>query len=128
GLLDTIDYLVVNETELAHFAETELTEDIDALTASAKKLRTRPDQTIIVTLGANGLLCVHGDDVTIVEGKKTNALDTTGAGDCFVGALSVGLSEGMPLVKALQFANRAASISVTRLGASSSMPYRHELD
>ncbi|MEM6284028.1 MAG: ribokinase [Chloroflexota bacterium] len=128
GLLDTIDYLVVNETELAYFAAAPLTEDIDELTTSAKKLRTRRDQTIIVTLGANGLLCVQDEDVTIVEGRKTNALDTTGAGDCFVGALAVALSEGMALIQALQFANRAAAISVTRLGASSSMPYRHELE
>lgn len=128
GLLDLIDYLVVNETELAFLSGTELTQDIDMMIAAAHKLRTRHDQTILVTLGAQGCFAVVGDTVQRVAGISVHAVDTTGAGDCFVGALSVGLSEGHPLDHAMAFANRAASLSVQRLGAAVSLPYRHELN
>lgn len=127
GLLDVIDYLVVNETELAYLAKEPLTEDIDALTASAKKLRARDDQAIVVTLGAKGALYVAGDDAIHVEGIAVKAVDTTGAGDCFVGALAVALSEGLPVANALGFANCAASVSVQRLGAAVSLPRRDDL-
>lgn len=127
GLLDLIDYLIVNETELAFFAGTQPTKDIDAIIAAAGKLRTRADQTIIVTLGANGSVCLHGDDTIRVEGMSVDAVDTTGAGDCFVGAFAVALSEGQPIPAALDFANRAAALSVQRLGAATSLPHRHEL-
>ncbi len=127
GLLPVIDYLVVNETELAFLAQTPLTEEIDQLTASAKSLRTHPEQAIIVTLGAKGALCIQGDDVVQVDGIAVKAVDTTGAGDCFVGALAVALSEGSTIANAMAFANHAASVSVQRLGAATSLPHRHEI-
>lgn len=128
GLLNLVDYLVVNETELAFLAEAPLTDDLDTLQQQAISLRTRPDQTVIVTLGAKGVLCVHGDDVIHVEGRKVKAVDTTGAGDCFVGALSVALAENKPLADALQFANQAAALSVQKLGAAVSLPHRKDMD
>ena len=69
-----------------------------------------------------------GGDALHVPGRPVTAVDTTGAGDCFVGALAVALSENQPLRAALDFANRAASISVQRLGAATSMPQRAEVD
>lgn len=128
GLLDLIDYLIVNETELAFFAGTQPTKDIDAIIAAAQKLRARPDQTIIVTLGAGGSVCLHGDNTIRVEGLNVDAVDTTGAGDCFVGAFAVAIAEGKSVRAALDFANRAAALSVQRLGAATSLPHRHELD
>jgi ribokinase len=81
-----------------------------------------------VTLGGSGLLCVAGDERLRLEGQPVEAVDTTGAGDCFTGSFAVGLFEGMPLADALRFANTAASLSVQKLGASSSMPTREQVD
>lgn len=127
GLQELVSYLIVNETELAYFANRPLTEDHDELVASARAL-CLPGQTVIVTLGKRGLICVNADEVIALPGHRVPTVDTTGAGDCFVGSFAVALSEGMPLDSALAFANRAASISVQRLGAATSLPYRHELD
>jgi ribokinase len=63
----------------------------------------------------------------MVPGVKVKAVDTTAAGDVFNGALAVALSEGKDLKEAVIFANKAASISVTRLGAQASAPYRNEI-
>jgi len=129
GLLPLIDYLIVNETELAFFAGVnEASEDHDKIKQYAQQLITRSEQTIIVTLGAKGLVCIQGDDVIVLEGLKVNAVDTTGAGDCFTGSLSVALFEDMSLEDALRFANISASLSVQKLGASASMPSRDAVD
>jgi ribokinase len=125
GLLEIVDYLIVNETELAFFSnQDQVSEDLDLLIQYAKQFRHNPDQTIIVTLGAEGVLCISGDQIIRIEGIPVEAVDTTGAGDCFTGAFAAGISEGAALEDALIFANTAASISVQRLGASTSMPSR----
>ncbi|MCA9913542.1 MAG: ribokinase [Anaerolineae bacterium] len=126
GLQSLVSVLVVNETELAFFANIPLTEDQDMLIEAARKFRTE-GQIIVVTLGKRGLLCIQDDQVIEVEGRPVHAVDTTGAGDCFVGALAVALSEKMELATALDFANHAASISVQRMGAATSLPHRSEL-
>ncbi len=129
GLLPLVDYLIVNETELAYFAGRDVSSDDPAiLQEQAARLRQFPEQHIIITLGAEGVLCVWRDEVMRVEGIRVKAVDTTGAGDCFTGALAVGLSEQLPLEAALRFANTAASLSVQELGASTSMPRRSVVD
>lgn len=128
GLLATVDYLVLNETELAFFAGQETVSEEEAIAEQARALRHNPAQTIIVTLGSEGILCVQGDEIVRVAGQAVKAVDTTGAGDCFTGSLAVALSEGMALREALHFANVAASLSVQVLGASASMPKREALD
>lgn len=127
-VLALTDVLIVNETELAYFAQASLSADLDVLAGYAKSLSSDSAQVIVVTIGAQGALFVQGDEVLHVEGIKVQAVDTTGAGDCFVGALSVALSEGLPYAQGLKFANRAASISVQRLGAAVSLPTRAEVD
>ncbi|MGB2965556.1 MAG: ribokinase [Anaerolineales bacterium] len=125
GLLDIVDYLIVNETELAFFSnQDQVSEDLDLLVQYAKQFRHHSNQTIIVTLGTEGVLCLSGDQVIRIEGIPVEAIDTTGAGDCFTGAFAAGISEGAALEDALNFANTAASISVQHLGASTSMPSR----
>jgi len=129
GLLKTVDYLIVNETELAFFSgKDECSDDLETIISYAKDLRVKPDQVIIVTLGSNGVLCVCEDEAIRVEGILVDAVDTTGAGDCFTGAFTVGISERKTIKEALEFANTAASLSVQKLGASTSMPYRKEVD
>lgn len=128
-ILALSDMLIVNETELAFFANSpSVPETREAIAALAAQLRTRPEQIILVTLGAKGVLAFTPSGVVEVAGRAVKAIDTTGAGDCFVGALAVALSENQPLSQALEFANLAAALSVQKLGASSSMPTRAELE
>ncbi|WP_439401018.1 ribokinase [Bradyrhizobium sp. DASA03068] len=128
-LLALVDILVLNETELGFLAGSELSESDAAarITEVARQLQAREDQTICVTLGKRGVLALAGRDEIAVAGRVVKALDTTGAGDCFVGALAAQLADGAALREALTFANAAASISVQRMGAGPSMPTAGEV-
>ncbi|MBR0850957.1 ribokinase [Bradyrhizobium diazoefficiens] len=128
-LLALVDILVLNETELGFLAGTELSEADAAarIFDVALRLQAREDQTICVTLGKRGVLALAGREEIFVAGRLVQAVDTTGAGDCFVGALAAQLADGAPLRSALAFANAAASISVQRMGAGPSMPTAGEV-
>jgi len=80
-----------------------------------------------VTLGSQGVMFSEGATLEFIEAQKVRAVDTTGAGDCFVGWLGVGIAEGFSLRVATERACKAASLKVTREGAQSGMPYRHEV-
>lgn len=123
------DILVVNETELGHFAGVELSGDapVADIAATARRLLRRPDQVIIATLGVRGALAVTADGETLVPGRKVVAVDTTGAGDCFVGSLSARLAAGDDLATAMRYANVAASIACTRIGTGTAMPQAAEV-
>jgi ribokinase len=129
-LLDLVDILILNESELGLLAKTEL-RDTDAaavLIEAARSLQTRKERTICVTLGKRGALAlVEGKPLTI-PGHTVKAVDTTGAGDCFVGAVAAELAGGKSIREALQYANAAASICVQRMGAASSMPTAAEVE
>ncbi|MDX3969872.1 MAG: ribokinase [Bradyrhizobium sp.] len=128
-LLALVDILVLNETELGFLAGSGLSESDEAarIIAVARQLQAREDQTICVTLGKRGVLALAGREEIAVPGRAVKALDTTGAGDCFVGALAAQLADDVPLRAALAFANAAASISVQRMGAGPSMPTAAEV-
>ncbi|WP_030692598.1 ribokinase [Streptomyces globisporus] len=121
-LLAATDLLVPNEHEAA--ALTGLTDPREAARAL---LRDVPE--VVVTLGAAGsLYAVRGAEPVAVPAPRVRAVDTTGAGDTFVGALAVALGEGRPAPEALAWAQTAAALSVRREGASTSMPYRVEIE
>ncbi|MBC9877169.1 ribokinase [Bradyrhizobium sp. INPA01-394B] len=128
-LLALVDILVLNETELGFLAGTGLSDDDEAvkIIAVARQLQVRADQTICITLGKRGVLALAGNEEFAVPGRAVKAVDTTGAGDCFVGALASQLADGVALRAALAFANAAASISVQRMGAGPSMPTAAEV-
>lgn len=128
-LLALADILVLNETELGFLAGVELSDSDEAanIIAVARKLHARQDQTICVTLGKRGVLALAASEEFVVPGRAVKAVDTTGAGDCFVGALASQLADGVALRAALAFANAAASISVQRMGAGPSMPTAAEV-
>ncbi|UEM15624.1 ribokinase [Bradyrhizobium barranii subsp. barranii] len=128
-LLALVDILVLNETELGFLAGVELSDGDEAATIVdvARQLQAREDQIICVTLGKRGVLALAGREEFAVPGRVVKAVDTTGAGDCFVGALAAQLAEGVSLRTALAFANAAASISVQRMGAGPSMPTAAEV-
>ncbi|HTO62173.1 MAG TPA: ribokinase [Bradyrhizobium sp.] len=128
-LLEMVDILVLNETELGLLAKADLHEsdEPERFAEAAKALLTRPGQTVCVTLGKRGALALVDGAPVLVPGREVKAVDTTGAGDCFVGALAAQLAQGTLLSEALGFANLAASICVQRMGASPSMPTRAEV-
>jgi ribokinase len=127
-LLDLVDILVLNETELGFLTGTELreTDEPARFVEAARSLRTSSDRMICVTLGKRGVLALTGD-ATIIAGRAVEAVDTTGAGDCFVGALAAQLCEQRAIRDALNYANVAASICVQRMGAAPSMPTAAEV-
>ncbi|NEV01488.1 ribokinase [Bradyrhizobium uaiense] len=128
GLLDLVDVLILNETELGVLAGTEL-RDNDAPSRFAEAARALGRGKIVcVTLGKRGVLALVGDQPLLVPGHEVKAVDTTGAGDCFVGALASQLATGKPLRDALAYANAAASICVQRMGAAPSMPTAEEVE
>jgi len=123
-LLELVDILVLNETELGVLIGTELHEgaDVASFIDAARSLRTGRDRVICVTLGKQGVLAMVNGDPLVVPGRAVKAIDTTGAGDCFVGALASQLAAGKSLQDGLRYANVAASICVQRMGAAPSMP------
>ncbi|MGW4030898.1 ribokinase [Streptomyces sp. NPDC004838] len=122
GLLAVTDLLVPNEHEA-----TTLTGIADPLAAAEALLRQVPE--VVITLGAAGCLHASRDTAPLtVPARVVNAVDTTAAGDTFVGALAVALGEGKPVEQALRWASSAAALCVQRTGASTSMPCRPEID
>ena len=128
SLFNETDLLVVNEIELEALAKKKLKDtNIDSIRASVDLLSLAKHQAIVVTLGAEGVYVRDQNKEEYIEGHKVNSVDTTGSGDCFVGAMASYLIEDKNLFDASVFANKAASISVTRKGASSSMPTKDEV-
>ena len=128
SLFNETDLLVVNEIELEALAKKKLKDtNIDSIRASVDLLSLAKHQAIVVTLGAEGVYVRDQNKDEYIEGHKVNSLDTTGSGDCFIGAMASYLIEDKNLFDASVFANKAASISVTRKGASSSMPTKEEV-
>jgi ribokinase len=128
-LLGLVDILVLNETELGFFTDKSIGEGdkIACFVDAARSLRANERQTICVTLGKRGVVALTGGEAVMFRGRAVTAVDTTGAGDCFVGALAAQLAQGAPLRDALRYANVAASISVQRMGAAPSMPTADEI-
>ncbi len=102
---------------------------VDVVTAekAAEKLREKGVRNVIITMGAAGAFLLTDRISKVIQVVPVKPVDTTAAGDVFNGALAVAISEGKDLEEAVSFANRAASISVTRLGAQASAPHRNEI-
>jgi ribokinase len=128
-LLDLVDILILNEGELAFLTRTELrdTDDHARFIRAARLLQAGTDKIICVTLGKRGVVALVDSEPLIMPGRAVKALDATGAGDCFVGAVAAQLANGEPLRDALETANIAASICVQRMGAAPSMPTAAEV-
>ena len=123
GLLETLYAITPNETEAEAISGIRITDERTAEEA-ARKIASMGVCNVIITLGAKGALVFDGAHCEIVPAYKTQAVDTTAAGDVFNGALVVALSEGRTLPEAVRFACKASAISVTRVGAQNSVPYR----
>jgi ribokinase len=129
ALFPLIDILVVNETELQHYAGlAETPKGLADIEAAAKSLIARPGQSVVVTLGGAGVALITEAEASIIPGREVEVVDTTGAGDCFCGVLAASLSEGADLGDSLARANAAGAFSVNRRGAATSSPTRADLE
>jgi ribokinase len=126
-LLRHVSILTPNETEAKMLTGIRV-KSRTAAARAASMLRARGVQTVIITLGARGAMVASGRGTQIVPGFKVKAVDTTGAGDIFNGALAAALAEELPLIQSVRFANAAAAISVTRMGAQISAPCRGQIE
>jgi ribokinase len=133
-----VDYLVLNETELAFYAsKTERTEQGNndsskdsgnGAVEAARRLVRAGAKGIVMTRGAQGGLVVTKDKTFAYAPFKVDALDSTGAGDAYCAGLIVGLSEGMPFEQAARFASASGALACNRFGAHPSLPWRHEVE
>jgi ribokinase len=126
-LLKLVCVLTPNETEAELLTGVAVSNDATAAKA-AGKLLARGVQNVVITMGARGAFVAGKDLRHLIPGFKVKAVDTTGSGDIFSGALVVALAEGRPLLEAARFASAAAAISVTRFGAQPSAPTRPEIE
>ncbi len=119
-----------NETEAELLTGIRVTDEATARQA-AQHLHESGVPNVVITLGSRGAYVSSTEGTTepvVMPTPPVTAVDTTAAGDCFNGALAVALAEGKSLTDAVAFACKAASISVTRLGAQASLPHRAEVD
>jgi ribokinase len=125
-LLQNLYIITPNETEAELLTGIKVTDQKSALKA-ALALHQKGVEIVIITMGAAGAFLLINGESEIIQAPKVEAVDTTAAGDTFNGALVVALSEGKTIHESIAFANKAAAISVTRIGAQSSVPYRKEI-
>ena len=125
-LYDVIDVITPNEVEIEMMVgiRPDSREDI---TEAATILQSRGVNTVIVTLGSEGVFCLSGSRSIFIPSFEVNAIDSVGSGDAFNGGLAVAISEGKDIEEALIWGSAAGALSTTRSGAAGAMPNRNEL-
>ncbi|MEJ1238617.1 ribokinase [Chryseolinea sp. T2] len=125
-LLSNVSIITPNRTEAETLSGIRV-HDTPSATEAAKWFQKKGIATVIITLGKQGAFVSDNNGSRMIDAPEVQAVDSTAAGDIFNGALAVALSEGSTIDDAVRLANRAAALSVTRMGAQSSAPYKHEL-
>ena len=126
SLLRKLFILTPNETEMKILTGISVTNE-DSAKRAATLLKEKGVEVVIITMGATGAFVLSDDFTGMIKAPQVKVVDTTAAGDTFNGALVVALSERRPLHQAVEFACKVASISVTKVGAQSSIPFRDEI-
>src|SRR5260370_13913436 len=129
GLLTAADVAVLNEIELeqATNIKSRASSAIKPIVAACRELMARGPRSVVATLGVRGVVVVTAEGHIAIPGLAAQVIDTTGAGDCFVGTLAACLARGQTLFEAARYANAAASCAVEKLGAAPSMPTAKEV-
>ena len=122
-----IDLFIPNETELSTFSGLPV-DNAEQAQQAAAAMQEKGVGKIIVTMGSKGALICDGGPATFVPAHKVKAVDTTAAGDTFCGALCVAVSEGKSLKEAVEFACAASALTVQKMGAQNSIPFRKEIN
>jgi ribokinase len=126
-LLRKVTYLIPNETEATLLTGIEVI-DIETAEKAAKNLISKEVRTVIITMGSRGALLVDGDRTELVPAEKVPVVDTTAAGDAFIGGFAAALVKNFPLVEAVRFAVCAGSLTVQKFGAQTSLPTASEVE
>jgi ribokinase len=126
-LLKQVDYLIPNENETTLLTDIKVSDDASAK-LGAEKLLAAGVGTAVITLGERGALLAGERERLLLPAYQVTVVDTTAAGDAFVGAFAVALAEGRPLREATKMAMAAGALAVTKMGAQPAMPNRAELD
>lgn len=126
-LLRLVDILKPNETEASILTGVKVQDEASAYRACEKLLKGGV-RTVILTMGSKGYLLADQEGMEFVPGVKVRAVDSTAAGDAFTGSLAVGLAQGKSIAQAAWYANYAAALSVTKMGAQPSMPTAKQVD
>lgn len=124
--LKRVTYLILNEVEAKDFTGINII-DRDSAKKAAEKLLEQGCRNVIITMGCNGVFFLNSNEEYYVESFKVDAVDTTAAGDGFIGAFTYGLQNKHSHKECIEFANAAAALSVTRMGAQPSLPYLSEV-
>lgn len=126
-LLSLVDFLIPNETETALLSGMPVSNQ-DEIETAAASLRALGVGNVILTLGERGALLTAAGNSELYPAFEVNPVDTTAAGDAFMGAFAVALGEGLSIPDAIRFGNAAGALATTRLGAQPSLPTRTEVD
>ena len=123
---DVIDILTPNSNE-AEMLTGITVKDIPTAKKAAESIYKQGVKNVLITLGAKGAVLLNKEGFYAIPARKVEAIDTTAAGDVFNGALATAIAEGKDILSGARFAVQAASITTTRMGAQSSIPYRNEI-
>jgi len=126
ALLAQVDYLILNETEASQLSGIAVVGQDSAKAASEQILR-RGTGTVLLTMGEHGALITESTGSQFIPAVKVDVVDTTAAGDTFVGAFAVGLANGLSVIDASREAQYTAALTVTKLGAQTSIPQRQQV-
>lgn len=126
-IIQNVDLLTPNETELEILSGISINNEED-IKKAANIMMEKGVKQLIVTLGSKGSLYLDKDTMEFKKSYKVEAIDTTAAGDTYTGALSVALSQNKTVDEAMDFASKAGAISVTRVGAQTSIPNLHDIE
>ena len=126
ALLKNLYIIIPNKSEAEILSGIKVTDQESARKAAAI-ISAKGVDIVVITLGSQGALIKEKEEYHFVEAFKVDTIDTTAAGDTFCGSVCVGLSEGKSISEAVEMAARAAALTVTRMGAQGSIPYRPEL-
>lgn len=127
GILPLTDLFVPNQSECEFYTGI-YPKDDDSIRKASEKLLALGVKQSIITLGLDGSASLSGNELVHVSAHKVKAVDTTAAGDTYIGALATKLTEGVSLKEAMEFASLASSITVTKPGAQQAIPYRNEVE
>lgn len=125
--LSKVDILVVNEVE-AEFYCHEKIDSVEKAKTEIKKMAEKYNNNVIFTLGKDGAVAYENGTIEFIPAMKVDAIETTGAGDSYIGAVSHSIIEGKSLIEACKFATKCSAITVCRIGAQPSMPTLEDVE
>jgi len=126
-ILSLVDFLILNVWEGQSLSKMKMKRERD-LRKMAQKLLKMGAKNVVITLGANGLFFRSRDEEIRMKAFRVKVVDSTAAGDAFMGGFACGLAEGKTIQEVLEFASAAGSLATTKLGAQPSLPFRKELE